>query len=296
MERARIAGRVLEVTEQNAGATITEDVSASDTTLPLDDATYFLAEGGEALIFDDANSETVTYVSVDLDADTIELDSGLANAYEAEATVELVPALPLRYAEFAPTGAADDTLRVTVDTVRGLFLPVGTREDSEREQIVVGYDPETDVYVVEEVFSNAEAETFINEDITEELAFALPELTDVADTVDSADDGDVLTWDAYTGEWIALPGGVGGSSLVISEAGTNRTTAAAELNFTHGIDVTDASDVETIAVDESELNVGGDLTGTVANAQVTDDSHNHTGATLGSGINYAYLSKYLVDP
>jgi hypothetical protein len=148
----RVSGRVISVSEAPAGDALAADVSASDTTLPLNDVTYFDPDGGTLVIDDDVNSEILDYLSVDLDADTIELSAGLANAYEADTSVTLYPEVPLRYASVSPTGAEDDTLTVAVPSQVAVVLVLGSREDNEREQCVIEQDPETGSWTMRDVF------------------------------------------------------------------------------------------------------------------------------------------------
>jgi hypothetical protein len=153
----RISGRVMSVTEDLAGSTLVGSISAGATTLPLVDATFFVAEGGQALVGDDTTNEVVTYDSVDLDADEIHLTAGLVNGYDDDDPVVLWPLLRMRYAQVQPTGSQDDTLQTAVPSQCWDVLPVGTREDAAREQVVLEADAETAAFVVRDVYSNAES-------------------------------------------------------------------------------------------------------------------------------------------
>jgi polygalacturonase len=95
--------------------------------------------------------------------------------------------------------------------------------------------------------------------------------------------------------WVAVgtgaaPGGAAGGALdgtypnpgiaaSVAGAGLTETTNVLAVGEGHGIDVT----ADAVDVDETELNVGGDLTGTVANAQIA------SGAVGGTEIDDAYI-------
>lgn len=152
-ELVRVSGRVLSVEETPAGDSLALDAASSDTTLYLLDTTYFDPSGGTLVIDDDTNSEVIDYLSVDFDEDSVELDTALANAYEADTPVTLYPEVPLRYAQVSPTGAEDDTLTVAVPSQVAVVLPLGSREPAEREQCVIEQDPESTGWVMRDVYA-----------------------------------------------------------------------------------------------------------------------------------------------
>lgn len=145
--RRRFAGRVISVVDELAGSTLTDDVLAGATALAVEDATYFDENGGTLQITDEFASEVIAYTDVDYDSDIVTV-AGLVNSYEAEADVLIYPLVPMRFAEVAPTGAGENTIRAVVPSEVALVLPLGTREDDEQERVTIEFDPYVLAYVV----------------------------------------------------------------------------------------------------------------------------------------------------
>lgn len=158
-----IPGRVLLVTEELAGSVLTVDTAAGAVEVTVDDATYFLAEGGTFQIGDEDANEQVEYDEVDLDTDTLTLVTPLTNSYDAGVPVLLWPLLLIHNCEIEIVGA-DDTIQAVAPSQVWDVLPVGTRNDDEREQVLLVHNPETNTYVVHDVYINAASITAENSD------------------------------------------------------------------------------------------------------------------------------------
>lgn len=95
MARAREIGRIVDVIEEQRGTTMRTAAGIGVTTLEVDDpSSDFDEDGGELEI----GGDVYTFISVDDDARTIELASGLVAAVDDGDRVRVFPEIPVRYA------------------------------------------------------------------------------------------------------------------------------------------------------------------------------------------------------
>ena len=205
-EQRKLFGRVISVSEAAIGDFLDVAEIAGATVLNLTDATAFDEDGGTAIIDDGTNSETITYTSVDLDAETITISPGLVNGYDADTPVSVSPTVNKRYANVSIVGAEDDTIVALVPSQIAAYLPLGTRSDDEQERVTLQYEKESNNWITTDIYVD---------DLTDAaISLSLYQLDDVDPNIDTgAINGQVLTWDDANGEWVASTPSSGGGDI-----------------------------------------------------------------------------------
>lgn len=137
-------GRVLSVTEQHIGATLTQDESSGATTLHVSDVDWTSGDGGDNDIYIHRGKEHNTYNSVNDGASTIHLTSGTTQAYPEGTIVEpWNPDTRTRWAEVRLEGSEyeDSAVPVIVHVPGHLvnMMPLGTRHGN-GERVWVRHD------------------------------------------------------------------------------------------------------------------------------------------------------------
>jgi hypothetical protein len=123
-----IEGQITNVVDRVDGSELVSDVAVGATTIIVHEPIDFDEDdGGELRIWDDTNSEVKSYTVLDADAGTIQLASGLANAYIAGTRVDLYPKVTERWAFLMEEEDQDQELEARVP--HGLFtlIPRGPR-------------------------------------------------------------------------------------------------------------------------------------------------------------------------
>jgi hypothetical protein len=154
-QRRRLRGRILAVTEAQVGDALSQDATAGDVLLYLEDATFFSEDGGTVEISDDTNLEDIAYIAgaVDFENDTLTVASPLANSYAAgETSVSVYPLRSQIYASVQPTGADDDPITAVVPSNVSAVLGLGTRADDEIEEARMELDHDSGEWILVDVF------------------------------------------------------------------------------------------------------------------------------------------------
>lgn len=284
---SRQFGRVLGVTERPAGGYLIVAAVATDIVLELDDVTQFGEDPGSALLRDeDGNEETVAVISVDPEAETLTLDTGLADGFPIGTAVLCSPEIVTRYAEVTIPAAEDDTIWALVPSQVARYLSVGTRADEDQERVTLEFEAETDNWVIHDVYVDDPEDNPIEifyTDIADPPT--IPEVLDDLLDVDAPapEDGDVLVFVEESpggGVWMALPPvGGDGDHPDLSEHDTLGLATDAELATHEAASVMDGDPA------------GGDLSGTYPDPSVADDSHAH-GAGTAPGTAHPNLATH----
>jgi hypothetical protein len=137
-------GRVLSVTEQHVGGSLTQDESAGATTLHLSDVDWASDDGDDNDIYIHRGKEHNHYNSVNDGAKTIHLTAGTTQAYPAGTIVEpWNPDTRTRWAEILVEGSEyEERARPVIVHIPGHYvnmMPVGTRHKY-GERVILRHD------------------------------------------------------------------------------------------------------------------------------------------------------------
>lgn len=130
-----IQGLILEVSILPSGSKLTADHPISSTVLNVGDATAFDETGGGVTIL----GIPYTYISADLEADTITLSSGLTTAVPEATSVMLNPPGEEKWA-MVDQELGEDMIMARVPHWLADKIPDGIREESDREAVTLSLE------------------------------------------------------------------------------------------------------------------------------------------------------------